>query len=217
MANKVIKRALMENRKACESKIGVNPYLHRFTSTLETFENMSLDNVTPGSKVPEQFNVIIEIPMNADPVKYEVDKATGAIFVDRFMSTAMHYPTNYGYVPKTISGDGDPVDVLVITPVPLIPGVVVPCRPIGILKMQDEAGEDGKVLAVPTDKILSIYTQWQKPEDLNPLRLKTIAHFFEHYKDLEEGKWVKILGWEGPESAKKEILDGIANYQKANA
>ena len=124
---------------------------------------MSLDNVTPGSKVPEQFNVIIEIPMNADPVKYEVDKATGAIFVDRFMSTAMHYPTNYGYVPKTISGDGDPVDVLVITPVPLIPGVVVPCRPIGILKMLDEAGEDGKILAVPTDKILSIYTLLSKP------------------------------------------------------
>jgi len=184
---------------------------------LSRLKNMSLDNVTPGSKVPEQFNVIIEIPMNADPVKYEVDKATGAIFVDRFMSTAMHYPTNYGYVPKTISGDGDPVDVLVITPVPLIPGVVVPCRAIGILKMEDEAGEDGKVLAVPTDKILSIYTQWQKPEDLNPLRLKTIAHFFEHYKDLEVGKWVKILGWEGPESAKKEILDGIANYQKSLA
>jgi inorganic pyrophosphatase len=178
---------------------------------------MSLDNVTPGSKVPEEFNVIIEIPMNADPVKYEVDKATGAIFVDRFMSTSMHYPTNYGYVHKNISGDGDPVDVLVITPVPLIPGVVVPCRVIGILKMEDEAGEDGKVLAVPTDKILSIYTQWQKPEDLNPLRLKTIAHFFEHYKDLEVGKWVKILGWEGPEAAKKEILDGIANYQKENA
>ena len=178
---------------------------------------MSLDNVTPGSKVPEEFNVIIEIPMNADPVKYEVDKATGAIFVDRFMSTSMHYPTNYGYVPKTISGDGDPVDVLVITPVPLIPGVVVPCRVIGILKMEDEAGEDGKVLAVPTYKILSIYTQWQKPEDLNPLRLKTIAHFFEHYKDLEVGKWVKIIGWEGPEAAKKEILDGIANYQKENA
>jgi inorganic pyrophosphatase len=178
---------------------------------------MSLNQVTPGSKVPEAFNVIIEIPMNSDPVKYEVDKESGALFVDRFMGTAMHYPTNYGYVPKTISGDGDPVDVLVITPVPLIPGVVVPCRAIGILKMEDEAGEDGKVLAVPTDKILSIYTQWQKPEDLNPLRLKTIAHFFEHYKDLEVGKWVKILGWEGPESAKKEILDGIANYQKANA
>jgi inorganic pyrophosphatase len=178
---------------------------------------MSLDNVTPGSKAPEEFNVIIEIPMNADPVKYEVDKATGAIFVDRFMSTAMHYPTNYGYVPQTVSGDGDPVDVLVITPVPLIPGVVVRCRAIGILKMTDEAGEDGKVLAVPVDKILSLYSQWKKPEDLNPFRLKTIAHFFEHYKDLEEGKWVKVQGWEGPEAAKKEIADGIANYQKEQA
>ena len=176
---------------------------------------MSLDKVSPGKNAPKEFNVIIEIPMNADPVKYEVDKESGAIFVDRFMSTSMHYPTNYGYVPKTISGDGDPVDVLVITPVPLIPGVVVTCRAIGILKMTDEAGEDGKVLAVPTDKILSIYTHWQKPEDLNPLRLKTIAHFFEHYKDLEEGKWVKIMGWEGPEAAQKEITDGMANYNKA--
>ena len=178
---------------------------------------MSLDKVSPGKDVPNAFNVIIEIPMNADPVKYEVDKESGAIFVDRFMSTAMHYPTNYGYVPKTISGDGDPVDVLVITPVPLIPGVVVPCRAIGIVKMEDEAGQDGKVLAVPVDKILSLYTQWQKPEDLNPFRLKTIAHFFEHYKDLEVGKWVKILGWEGPESARQEIMDGIANYQKEQA
>jgi inorganic pyrophosphatase len=177
---------------------------------------MSLDNVTPGQKVPECFNVIIEIPMNADPIKYEVDKETGAIFVDRFMSTAMHYPTNYGYVPKTIAGDGDPVDVLVITPVPLIPGVVVPCRAIGVLKMQDEAGEDSKVLAVPIDKILSIYTQWQKPDDLNPMRLKTIAHFFEHYKDLEPGKWVKVLGWEDKASAHKEIMDGIAAYNKAH-
>jgi len=173
---------------------------------------MSLDNVTPGKNVPESFNVIIEIPMNADPIKYEVDKETGAIFVDRFMSTAMHYPTNYGYVPKTLSGDGDPVDVLVITPVPLIPGVVVPCRAIGILKMTDEAGEDGKVLAVPTDKILSLYSRWKKPEDLNPMRLKAIEHFFEHYKDLEPGKWVKVQGWEDQASAHKEILDGIAAY-----
>lgn len=177
---------------------------------------MSLDNVTPGKNVPEAFNVIIEIPMNADPIKYEVDKESGAIFVDRFMGTAMHYPTNYGYVPKTVAGDGDPVDVLVITPFPLIPGVVVPCRAIGILKMEDESGQDGKVLAVPTDKVLPIYTHWQKPEDINPLRLKTIAHFFEHYKDLEAGKWVKILGWEGVDSAKKEILDGIAAYDKAH-
>ncbi len=178
---------------------------------------MSLDNVTPGSKVPEVFNVVIEIPMNGDPIKYEVDKETGAIFVDRFMSTAMHYPTNYGYVPKTIAGDGDPVDVLVVTPVPLMPGVVVPCRAIGILKMTDEAGEDGKVLAVPTNKILSLYSRWTKPEDLNPMRLKAIEHFFEHYKDLEQGKWVKVQGWEGPEAAHKEILDGIAAYEKKGA
>ena len=213
------------SRKACISKMRVNTdqtapraprqcLIHHFNH-LSNQEPMSLSKVTPGKNAPDTFNVIIEIPMNADPVKYEVDKESGAIFVDRFMSTSMHYPTNYGYVPQTISGDGDPVDVLVITPVPLIPGVVVTCRPIGILKMTDEAGEDGKVLAVPTDKILSIYTQWQKPEDLNPLRLKTIAHFFEHYKDLEEGKWVKINGWEGPESAKKEITDGMANYQQS--
>ena len=173
---------------------------------------MSLDNVTPGTKVPEAFNVIIEIPMNADPIKYEVDKESGAIFVDRFMSTAMHYPTNYGYVPKTLSGDGDPVDVLVITPVPLIPGVVVPCRAVGILNMEDEAGMDGKVLAVPITKILSLYSRWQKPDDLSPARLLTIAHFFEHYKDLEPGKWVKVQGWHGVEAAHKEILDGIAAY-----
>ncbi|MFO6421352.1 inorganic diphosphatase [Hylemonella sp. W303a] len=178
---------------------------------------MALDNVPAGKNIPEAFNVVIEIPMNGDPIKYEVDKETGAIFVDRFMSTSMHYPTNYGYVPQTIAGDGDPVDVLVITPVPLIPGVVVPCRAIGILKMEDEAGVDGKVLAVPTDKILSLYTQWQKPEDLNPMRLKTIEHFFEHYKDLEKGKWVKVQGWEGPEAAKKEIMDGVAAYKKSQA
>ena len=176
---------------------------------------MSLHNVTPGKNVPEQFNVVIELPMNADPVKYEVDHETQAIFVDRFMSTSMHYPTNYGYVPQTISGDGDPVDVLVVTPVPLIPGVVVTCRPIGILQMEDEAGIDGKVLAVPIDKILSLYTRWQKPEDLSPIRLKTIAHFFEHYKDLEEGKWVKVLGWEGVDAAHKEITDGLETYQKS--
>ena len=176
---------------------------------------MSLDRVTPGAKAPEQFNVIIEIPMNADPIKYEVDKESGAMFVDRFMSTAMHYPCNYGYIPNTLSDDGDPVDVLVITPVPLIPGVVVTCRALGMLRMEDEAGGDNKLLAVPIDKILSIYSQWQKPADLNPLRLKTIQHFFEHYKDLEEGKWVSVKGWEGPESAMAEVTQGIKAYAAA--
>ncbi|RZT11278.1 inorganic pyrophosphatase [Duganella sp. CF402] len=175
---------------------------------------MSLNKVSSGKDLPNDFNVIIEIPMNADPIKYEVDKESGAIFVDRFMGTAMHYPCNYGYVPNTLSLDGDPVDVLVITPFPLIPGVVVRCRPIGVLKMTDESGEDAKVLAVPVDKVLSIYSHWQKPEDLNELRLRQIQHFFEHYKDLEKGKWVKIDGWYGPEEAKKEILDGVALYEK---
>jgi inorganic pyrophosphatase len=178
---------------------------------------MSLNKVPAGRDLPNDFNVIIEIPMNADPIKYEVDKDSGAIFVDRFMGTSMHYPCNYGYVPDTISGDGDPVDVLVITPFALIPGVVVRCRPIGILKMHDEAGQDGKVLAVPIDKILSIYQHWQKPEDMNELRLKQIQHFFEHYKDLEPGKWVKVDGWGGPDDARKEILDGVENYKKSLA
>ena len=177
---------------------------------------MSLHNVTPGASAPQEFNVIIEIPMNADPIKYEVDHDSGALFVDRFMSTAMHYPCNYGYIPNTLSGDGDPVDVLVITPVPLIPGVVVTCRALGMMQMEDEAGTDNKLLAVPIDKVLSIYSQWQKPEDLNPLRLRTIQHFFEHYKDLEPGKWVKVTGWTGVEAAHKEIVDGISSFGARN-
>ena len=175
---------------------------------------MSLEKVSPGKNAPEQFNVIIEIPMNADPIKYEVDKESGALFVDRFMTTAMHYPCNYGYVPQTLSDDGDPVDVLVITPFPLVPGVVVTCRPIGMLRMEDEAGGDAKLLAVPIDKILPIYQHWQRPEDMNDLRLQQIQHFFEHYKDLEPGKWVKINGWEGPDAARSEIRAGIASYDR---
>ena len=174
---------------------------------------MSLNNVTPGSKTPEVFNVIIEISANSDPVKYEVDKDSGALFVDRFMGTAMHYPCNYGYIPQTISGDGDPVDVLVLTPFPLPPGVVVPCRAIGILEMEDESGVDGKVLAVPTKKILPAYDKIETLDDVHTLTLQQIAHFFEHYKDLEKGKWVKVLGWKGVDAAHKEIVDGMANYQ----
>jgi inorganic pyrophosphatase len=177
---------------------------------------MSLHNVTPGAKAPDEFNVIIEIPMNADPIKYEVDKVSGAMFVDRFMTTAMHYPCNYGYVPQTLSDDGDPVDVLVITPFALTPGVVVTCRPIGMLKMTDEAGGDAKVLAVPTSKILPMYDHWQKPADVNPMRLNAIQHFFEHYKDLEPNKWVKVVGWEGPELAKQEIVGGMDSWAKVS-
>jgi inorganic pyrophosphatase len=178
---------------------------------------MNLDRVDAGSDVPNNFNVVIEISMNGDPIKYELDKATGALFVDRFMSTAMHYPCNYGYIPHTLSDDGDPVDVLVITPFALQPGVVVRCRPVGVLKMTDEAGGDEKLLAVPIDKVCSIYRSVQTPRDLPEITLNQIAHFFQHYKDLELGKWVKLEGWLGPEEAKKAIIDGIAKYDAALA
>lgn len=176
---------------------------------------MILDKVPAGRDLPHDVNVIIEIPMNGDPIKYELDKETGAMYVDRFMSTAMFYPCNYGYIPKTLSDDGDPVDVLVITPVPLITGVVVRCRPVGMLKMTDEAGGDEKLLAVPVDKLINIYRHIQSPDDLPELTRARISHFFEHYKDLEAGKWVKIEGWVDAEGAKKAILDGVARYDEA--
>jgi inorganic pyrophosphatase len=178
---------------------------------------MNLERVNSGKNVPEDFNVIIEIPMNADPIKYEVDKKTGALFVDRFMMTAMHYPCNYGYIPHTLAPDGDPVDVLVVTPFAVTTGAVIRCRALGVLKMQDEAGGDSKLVAVPIDKILPIYKHWQKVEDMAPERLAQIQHFFEHYKDLEPGKWVKVLGWGGIDEAKQEILDGIEEYKKTEA
>jgi inorganic pyrophosphatase len=176
---------------------------------------MSLDRVSSGRNLPDDFNVIIEIPAHGEPIKYEVDKESGAMFVDRFMSTAMHYPCNYGYIPHTLSEDGDPVDVLVITPIPLITGVVVRCRPIGMLKMTDEAGVDAKLLAVPVDKLCGLYKGVNKPEDLQSLLLKQISHFFEHYKDLENGKWVKVEGWSGVDDARAEILAGVERYRNA--
>ena len=178
---------------------------------------MNLDRVDAGRDVPNDVNVVIEIPMNGDPIKYELDKATGALFIDRFMSTSMHYPCNYGYIPRTLSGDGDPVDVLVVTPFPLIPGVVVRCRPVGMLKMTDEAGADEKLLAVPIDKLTPIYRNVQSSRDLPELTQSQITHFFEHYKDLEPGKWVQVQGWVGAEEAKKAILDGVKLFDAANA
>ena len=176
---------------------------------------MALNDVPSGKSLPNDFNVIIEIPAHADPVKYEVDKESGAIFVDRFMGTAMHYPCNYGYIPHTIAGDGDPVDVLVVSQFALPPGVVVRCRPVGMLAMTDEAGEDAKVLAVPVDKLTPMYRSVESPRDLPQITLDQIAHFFAHYKDLEPGKFVKINGWFGQEEAKKEIMEGVDRYQKA--
>ncbi|MEJ2416051.1 MAG: inorganic diphosphatase [Exilibacterium sp.] len=177
---------------------------------------MSLDLVPSGKSLPDDINVIIEIPLNGDPIKYEVDKDTGAIFVDRMLGTSMHYPCNYGYVPHTLCGDGDPVDVLVIMPLALIPASVIRCRPIGVLKMSDESGEDAKVVAVPVDKVTQLYTNVESVRDLPQITLDQIAHFFEHYKDLEQGKWVKIEGWEGPDSARKEIMESVARFQSAD-
>ncbi|MDH3218303.1 MAG: inorganic diphosphatase [Gammaproteobacteria bacterium] len=173
---------------------------------------MILDRVSSGINVPNDINVIIEIPSHSDPVKYEVDKITGAMFVDRFMGTAMHYPCNYGYVPGTLSEDGDPVDVLVVTPIPVISGAVIRVRPLGMLCMTDEAGKDSKIVAVPIDKLSSLYTHMQTVRDLPKALLDSIAHFFDHYKDLESGKWVKIDGWVEAEEAKREILDSIERY-----
>jgi inorganic pyrophosphatase len=176
---------------------------------------MNLDRVTSGKDIPNEINVIIEIPSHSDPVKYEVDKETGAMFVDRFMSSAMHYPCNYGYVPHTLSLDGDPVDVLVVTPVPLIAGSVIACRPVGVLKMTDESGDDAKVLAVPIDKLCKSFRSAADVNDMQPMLLDQIAHFFEHYKDLDEGKWVRVEGWGGADEAKKEIMASVAMYKEA--
>ena len=176
---------------------------------------MSLHLVPTGKNSPDEVNVIIEIPMGGEPIKYEVDKESGALFVDRILGTAMRYPCNYGYIPHTLSDDGDPADVLVFMNRPLLPGSVVTCRPIGMLKMTDESGEDAKILAVPVNKISKYYDGVDSLEDLPQIKVQQIAHFFEHYKDLEEGKWVKIEGWEGCEAAKQEIINSINNFKKA--
>jgi len=176
---------------------------------------MNLDKVTSGKHIPNEINVIIEIPAHSDPVKYELDKETGAMFVDRFMSTAMHYPCNYGYVPHTLSKDGDPVDVMVMSPHPLISGSVIRCRPVGILRMTDESGDDPKILGLPVDPLCKSYRSIASFRDLSPDLLHQIAHFFEHYKDLDEGKWVRVEGWGGIDEAREEILGGVQMYKEA--
>jgi len=174
---------------------------------------MSLQQVPAGRNLPDDINVIIEVPMNSPAIKYEVDKESGAIFVDRMLKTAMYYPCNYGYVPHTLCGDGDPVDVLVVLPLPMLPGTVVRCRPVGVLQMKDEAGEDSKVLAVPVTEVTGIYRHIKSYEDLDKMLLDQIEHFFEHYKDLETNKWVRTGDWEGLDAARKEIIEAVARYQ----
>jgi inorganic pyrophosphatase len=173
---------------------------------------MTWELVPTGRSVPDDINVIIEIPMNSEAVKYEVDKKSGAIFVDRLLTTPMRYPCNYGYVPHTLCGDGDPLDALVMTPMPLIPGCVISCRPIGMLEMKDEAGGDEKLVVVPTSRVSPLYRDVDTVRALpSPIR-EQIEHFFSHYKDLEKGKWVKIEGWHGPNDARRAIEDAVRRY-----
>jgi inorganic pyrophosphatase len=169
---------------------------------------MQGDKILQG-KMPDEFNAIIEIPMNDNPVKYELDKESGAIFVDRFMQISMSYPCNYGFIPNTLSGDGDPVDVLVLSNYPIIPSAVIKCRPIGVLMMEDESGLDKKIIAVPVSKVDISFDNIRNITDVSGIIKERIKHFFEHYKDLDKDKWVKVLGWGDIEVAKKLIEEGV--------
>lgn len=179
---------------------------------------MDITKIPTGKNAPKEVNVVIEVPMGADPVKYELDKDSGALYVDRFLTTAMFYPCNYGFVPHTLSGDGDPADVLVVGRVPVSPGAVIASRPIGVLLMEDESGQDEKILAVPTTKLDPYYANINSYKDLPEILLQQISHFFSHYKDLEKGKWVKVLGWEGKEKAEALIQEAVERaLKKSNA
>ena len=178
---------------------------------------MDISKISIGKNAPENVNVIIEVPANADPIKYEFDKDSGAIFVDRFLATPMHYPANYGFVPNTLSGDGDPADVLVVAPYSLQPGSVIAARPVGVLLMEDEAGKDEKIIAVPGGKLTKLYDHVESYKDLPEVLLSQVQHFFERYKDLEAGKWVKVTGWAGADEAKKLLQEAIDNASKKAA
>ena len=175
---------------------------------------MSFNDIPAGKDIPNDIYVAIEIPANSTPVKYEIEKEYDAVFVDRFMATPMFYPANYGYVPNTLADDGDPLDVLVVTPYPVQPGSIIRARPIGILDMSDEAGRDSKVLAVPHDKLTTLYADAKEPQDLGSLLLDQIAHFFENYKDLEAGKWVKVDGWRGSDAARDAVVASVEAAKK---
>lgn len=176
---------------------------------------MNIDLIPTGSNPPESLNVIIEVPTGGEPVKYEFDKKSGALFVDRILHTPMRYPANYGFVPHTLSEDGDPIDALVIARVPFVPGCVVESRPIAVLKMADEKGEDEKLVCVPVSSTSPYYADVASKEDLPEILFGQIEHFFTHYKDLEKGKWVKVQGWGDAEEAKRLVLEAVERYKAA--
>ena len=171
---------------------------------------MDLARIPTGADPPDDVNVVVEIPQGGEPVKYEFDKETGALRVDRFLHTAMFYPGNYGFIPGTLSRDGDPLDVLVVTQVPVVAGAVIRFRPVGALVMEDDAGGDEKIIAVPVDALHPFFRDVRNYADLPPLLCEQIAHFFQHYKDLERGKWVKIVRWADAAAARQLVVDAIA-------
>ncbi|MCX5496091.1 inorganic diphosphatase [Kaistia dalseonensis] len=176
---------------------------------------MRIDAVPIGKNPPQDINVIIEVPVGGEPIKYEMDKEAGALYVDRFLYTPMRYPGNYGFVPHTLCGDGDPIDVLVANQRAIVPGAIMNCRPVGVLKMRDEGGEDEKILAVPSNKLTRRYEKVLSYKDLPEITLQQIEHFFRHYKDLEKNKWVEITGWGDLAEAESLIVDAIERAKKA--
>ena len=174
---------------------------------------MQLHELATGLDVPNDIYVVVEIPAHGPGLKLELDKASGALLVDRFMATPMHYPCSYGFIPHTLSEDGDPLDALVVAPMPLISGVLVRCRPVGMLATEDDAGPDAKILCVPVPKLTPAYDNVREIADLSPLLIQQIEHFFSHYKDLEPGKWMKIQGWRDTAAAKQEVLTSVERYQ----
>ena len=178
---------------------------------------MRIEAISIGKNPPKEVNVIVEVPVGGEPIKYEMDKEAGTLVVDRFLYTSMRYPGNYGYIPHTLSGDGDPVDVLIANQRMIIPGAVVACRPVGVLKMQDEAGGDEKIIAVPVPRLTRRYENVHNYLDLPEITLQQIEHFFSHYKDLEPNKWVKVLGWGNAAEAEQMILDGMAREKTAKS
>ncbi|HZH10924.1 MAG TPA: inorganic diphosphatase [Microvirga sp.] len=175
---------------------------------------MRLDAIPTGKNPPEDVNVVIEVPLGGEPIKYEMDKESGALFVDRFLYTAMRYPGNYGFIPHTLSGDGDPCDVLIANTRAIAPGAVMNVRPVGVLVMEDDGGQDEKIIAVPSSKLTQRYDRVQNYKDLPEITLKQIEHFFEHYKDLEPGKWAKIIRWGDAEEARRLIMEGVERAKK---
>jgi inorganic pyrophosphatase len=178
-------------------------------------DRMDLSQIPIGKEPPKDIYVIVEIPQGGVPVKYELNKEAGALFVDRFLHTAMYYPGNYGFIPHTLAGDGDPMDAMIVTQAALVPGCVVRCRPVGVLLMEDEAGADEKILTVPVDKLHPFYTGIITHEDLPLIMREQIAHFFQHYKDLEKGKMVRNIRWQGPDAAEALILESMARESAA--